>query len=77
MNHLGKYTNSVGHLIMSIICIAAGLVLVLFSSDPTTRALGVSLITTVAAFWFVSGARNSAIENIPQKNDLSQNDKKQ
>lgn len=71
---MGKYTNSVGHLIMSVVCIVASLVLIIFSNDATSHSLGFSTVTIVTAFWFISGAKNSAIETkiIPPGNDTNQ-----
>lgn len=51
-----KYSNSWGHLIMSIVLIVAGLVLILGSSDPTIKGVAVTLIMTASGYWFVSSA---------------------
>ena len=56
MNFLTKFSNSWGHLIMSIVLIATGLVLILTSSDGTMRGVGVSLIMTSSSYWFVNSA---------------------
>lgn len=62
-----KYTNGVGHLIMSIVMTCAGLALILLTTDATMRGVGVTLILTVQAAWFVSGgAKQVAAEVIKQ-----------
>lgn len=70
MNFLGKYSNSIGHLIMSICMIAAGTILVLISTDGLIRGLGVFLINTAVGYWFVSSAaaHNGGGNNLPPPN---------
>lgn len=71
MNFLGKYSNSMGHLIMSIISITAGLILILVSNDGTMRGVGVGLILTSTGYWFTSSATahtNGGNTNVPTQN---------
>jgi hypothetical protein len=70
MNSLIKYTNGVGHLIMSVICTMSGIALMLIPNlDATTRGVGVTLIMTVQGYWFVSGsAKQVASEVVSQMN---------
>jgi len=57
-----KYSNGWGHLIMSIILIAAGLLMILYPAvDGSTRAAGVGLITSVAGYWLVTSSANSVL----------------
>jgi hypothetical protein len=73
MANLVKYTNGVGHLIMSIICTISGIALILIPGlDSTTKGVGVTLIMTVQGYWFVSGsAKQVASEVVSQMNQLS------
>jgi hypothetical protein len=65
--NLLKYTNGVGHLIMSIISTATGLALILLSNNPAIQGTGVTLILTVNGAWFISGsARQVATEVVNQ-----------
>jgi len=56
MNFLGKYSNSLGHLIMSVVLIVTGLVLILLTTDATLHGIGVTLIMTPSGYWFVTSA---------------------
>lgn len=55
MNYL-KYTNGVGHLIMSVVGMIGGLLLILLTQDPTARGIGITLVLTVQAAWFIPGS---------------------
>lgn len=55
-NNLLNYTNGVGHLIMSVLFTMVGLALILLTSDATLRGLGVTIILTVQAAWFIPGS---------------------
>lgn len=52
--NLLKYSNGWGHLIMSIVVLAVGLILILLS--PPNAGYGIGLVTTVVSAWFISGA---------------------
>jgi|SRR5580765_556805 len=67
---LAKYTNGIGHLVMSLVCTAVGIALILVPGlDATTKGVGVALITTVQGYWFVSGsAKQVASEVVSQMN---------
>ena len=54
-----KYSNSWGHLIMSIALLASGLCLILISGDINIKATGVGLITSVSSLWLVTYAAGS------------------
>lgn len=55
---MSTYSNGWGHLIMSLaVLIFAGVLLVIRAVDPTTV---IGLVSTVVAFWFISGARFQA-----------------
>ncbi len=71
--NLIKYTNGLGHLLMSIICTLAGLVLVLIpGTDATTKGVGTTLILTVQSSWFISGsAKQVASEVVSQMNQVA------
>lgn len=53
-----KYSNGWGHLIMSLALLATGVILILMR-DSTSTAVGISLISTVAGYWFVTSAANA------------------
>lgn len=42
---------------MSLACMGGGITLLLMG-DTTAKGVGVTLITTVSAFWFLAGAKN-------------------
>lgn len=55
--NLLKYTNGMGHLLMSIVCMIAGIVLILYpNTDATTKGVGIGMLITVQSAWFVSGS---------------------
>ena len=62
-----KYTNGVGHLIMSLATLGAGLALVLVSTDSTLRGLGVALILTVQGAWFIPGSAKQVATEVVQQ----------
>lgn len=65
MNFLFQYTNGVGHLIMSILMALIGLALILApGTDATTKGVGVSLLLTVSAAWFVPGAARQVAKEV-------------
>lgn len=69
---LVKYTNGVGHLIMSVICTLTGVALIMYPGlDPSTRSVGITLILTVQGYWFVAGsAKQVASEVVSQMNQV-------
>lgn len=54
MNTFLRYSNSWGHLLISIMLIITGTALVLVSADGTIRGMGVWMITTASSYWFIS-----------------------
>jgi len=58
-----KYTNGLGHLIMSIACLAVGVLLV-YMQELTT---GLTIISMVASAWFVPGAANMFAHSVAKK----------
>lgn len=65
MNNLLKYSNGVGHLIMSLFVGGAGLALILVpGTDATAKGVGFSLLLTVSGAWFVPGAARQAVEAV-------------
>lgn len=54
MNVFTQFSNSWGHLVMSLVLIATGLVLVLWSNDAELKGVGVTLILTASGYWFAS-----------------------
>lgn len=51
-----KYTNGVGHLIMSVAFAVIGTLIIILPTDPTIKGLGVTLLLTVSGAWFIPGA---------------------
>ncbi len=70
-----KYTNGVGHLIMSIVGIAAGLILILIPMgvDTSLRGIGVSIIITVMNAWFIPGAAKQVVQAIDETKQQQDN----
>ena len=58
MVSLLKYSNSWGHLFMSLLCISGGIVLMLLG-DAQSKAVGTTMLLTTMGYWFISGARNA------------------
>jgi hypothetical protein len=54
VNNFLKYSNSYGHLLISIMLILTGTILVLISIDGTIKGMGVWMITTASSYWFIS-----------------------
>lgn len=67
-----RYTNGVGHLIMSILMTIAGLLLILLPTDATTRGIGVTLVLTVQGAWFISGSVKQLAHEIVKQTRESQ-----
>jgi len=51
-----QFSNSWGHLIITVLMVIAGVILILFSTDGTIRGLAVGLITTACGYWFAGTA---------------------
>lgn len=67
-----KYSNGFGHLLMSIVCLACGVSLILFeNNNPTIQAIGIGLVTTVSGYWFVTSSANAIAQNILQNQQNS------
>jgi hypothetical protein len=62
--NLLKYSNSIGHMIMSIVCIATGLILVIFVADSGIKGFGVGLIGTVTGYWFITSSATSVAQEV-------------
>lgn len=66
--NLLKYTNGVGHLVMSIVACIVGLALVVYpGTEASTRGVGISIILTVVGAWFVPGAARQVAEQVQQQ----------
>ena len=72
MPSLLQYSNGWGHLIMSIVLLAVGLVLILVPTDTQTKALGVGIITTVAGTWLVTSTGNLVLRQALNQNQQNQ-----
>lgn len=55
--NLLKYSNGWGHLLMSVVSMAAA-VFLLTQHDPTLNGLAVGIITSVQGYWFISSSVN-------------------
>lgn len=64
MPPLMKYSNGVGHLIMSILTTITGLLLIFFGPDPATKGIGVAFLLTVQGYWYVSGSAKQIAHEI-------------
>ena len=58
-----KYSNGWGHLIMSLVTMAAGMYLVVSGSQP---GLGITLVGLVTSAWFIPGAAKQVSNEIKQ-----------
>ncbi len=68
MPPLFKYSNGWGHLIMSLVGMAIGLVLILVpQTDAATKGIGVTLIMGVFTSWFVPGAAKAALQEVKKE----------
>ena len=57
MNNIFAYSNGWGHLIITIFFgILGGLLILLPTSDATSKGVGIALITTTSGAWFIPGA---------------------
>ncbi len=55
-----KYSNGWGHLIMSLACLGVGVYLLILGY----ATIGISLIATVSAAWFVPGAAKQVANGV-------------
>lgn len=70
VSNLLQYSNGWGHLIMSIFFTLVGLFLIVFPGlDAGIKAIGVSLIATVSAAWFVPNAAKQVATEV--KNEVT------
>jgi hypothetical protein len=67
MKGLWTYSNGCGHLIMSVLMTIVGLALVLFTADPATKGVGITLILTVQGAWFISGAAKQVAHEMAEQ----------
>lgn len=67
-NNILQYSNGWGHLIMSVFFTLVGLFLIVFPGlDVGTRGIGIGLIATVSAAWFIPGAAKQVATNVVQQ----------
>lgn len=63
-----KYTNGVGHLVMSIFMTLVGLALILVPNlNSGAQGVGIGLILAVQAAWFVSGGAKQVAYEVTQQ----------
>lgn len=68
-----KYTNGVGHLIMSIFMTLVGLALILVPNlNSGAQGVGIGLILAVQAAWFVSGGAKQVAYEVSQQQQQQQ-----
>lgn len=65
MNNLLKYTNGRGHLAMSIVCMVAGVLIIIFAAAYAGYAI--TLMSMVASAWFVPGAARQVAEHVKEE----------
>lgn len=71
---LWTYTNGVGHLIMSIFFTLVGLFLIVYPGlDAGIKGVGIGLIGTVSAAWFIPGAAKQVATNVEKVNNGNSN----
>lgn len=67
MNML-NYTNGLGHLIVTLAFAAIGTALIIVPwTDAATKGVGISLLSMVAAAWFVPGAARQVAYQVQKK----------
>lgn len=67
--NLLQYTNGVGHLIVTLAFAAIGTALILVPyTDAPTKGIGVALLSTVSAAWFVPGAARQVVYQVSKQN---------
>lgn len=60
-----RYTNGIGHFLMSIFMTLVGLVLILYPGiSPATQGVGIGVILAVQAAWFVPGAAKQVAHEV-------------
>ena len=65
--NLLKYSNGVGHLIMSCFVLTGGLVCLLWpTGDATVKGLGVGMILTVQSAWFIPGSAKQVAQSVTE-----------
>lgn len=62
--NLFKYSNGIGHLIMSVLTTITGLLLIFFGPDATTKGIGVAFLLTVQGYWYVSSSAKQIAHEI-------------
>jgi uncharacterized membrane protein HdeD (DUF308 family) len=62
------YSNGWGHLIITIFFGILGTLLILLpTADPTSRGLGVALLTTASGAWFIPGAAKQVVNQVTKQ----------
>lgn len=56
---------------MSILFTGVGLALILLTSDPTMKGLGVTIILTIQAAWFIPGSAKQVATEVTKQLQLS------
>lgn len=65
--NLLKYSNGVGHLIMSVLVFGGGLTCLLWpNADSMVKGLGVGMLISVQSAWFVPGAAKQVAQEVVQ-----------
>ncbi len=65
--NLLKYSNGVGHLIMSLFFGTVGLIMTIYPAlDPSVRGVGIGILLTVTGAWFVPGAAKQVAYQVEQ-----------
>jgi hypothetical protein len=52
---------------MSVVCVIAAVILILFSHDAALQGTGVSLLLTVSGSWFIPGAAKQVAYQVSKK----------
>jgi hypothetical protein len=73
MNNLLRYSNGVGHLIMSIFMTLIGLSLILIPGiNVAAQGVGIGIILAVQAAWFIPGAARQAVNEVVKQSSAPQ-----
>ena len=70
-NFFGKYSNTWGHLIMSVLAIMFCIIAIL-TMDPAVKGTAISIATLVIGYWFGSSIpKVEAMHNLVEKEEAT------
>lgn len=64
-----QYTNGIGHLVMSVLCVVASVIIIILA--PNYAEFAVALLSMVASAWFIPGAAKQVAQKVQNKVDFA------